>query len=219
MHVCNDPKWLLNTIDITDVEVHARLVDGKKFRIESFRDVYLKFDKGSFIIRRVVCVIKLSMSVIFVANLHEEGCKVLFDDHVTIIRENITLCVGIKKQGLYELSSEPIGPRADKKTILEFEKMISKVKEDRNACMLHKRLAHMKLFKIHISMDSHYLFDIKIVKKLKCADCKRLKPHSCPLATNLERATKCMECVHMSIYDPRHIATWACQKVYDLFHG
>ena len=40
MHVYNDPKWLLNPIDLIDVEVHARLADGKKVRIESFGDVY-----------------------------------------------------------------------------------------------------------------------------------------------------------------------------------
>ena len=39
-HVYNDPKWLLNPIDLIDVEVHARLADGKKVRIESFGDVY-----------------------------------------------------------------------------------------------------------------------------------------------------------------------------------
>ena len=102
-HVSNDPKWLLNPVDLTDVKIHTRLADGKKVRIESFR-VYLKFNQGSFIIRRVACVTKLNMSVISMAKLHEEGCKALFDDHVTIMRENITLSVGMEKQRLYELS-------------------------------------------------------------------------------------------------------------------
>ena len=78
--------------------------------------------------------------------------------------------------------------------------MISKVKEDRNAVIWHKRLAHMKLFDIRVLMDSHYLFDMKMVKKLKCADYKGLKLHSRPLAIGLERATKCMECVSIYLY-------------------
>ena len=70
----------------------------------------------------------------------------------------------------------------------------------------------MKLPNIHILMDSDYLFDMKMVKKLKCRDSKGLKPHSHPLATRLERATKCMECVHIFIYGPHHIVTRACQR-------
>ena len=75
------------------------------------------------------------MNVISVAKLHEESCKVLFDDCVTIMRESITLCVGKKQQGLCELFPEPIGPEVDKTTLLEFEQMISKVLEDQNAVM------------------------------------------------------------------------------------
>ena len=67
-----------------------------KVKIESFGNVYLKFNQGSFIIRRVACVMKLSINVISMAKLHEEGCKILFDDHVTIMRENVTLCIGRK---------------------------------------------------------------------------------------------------------------------------
>ena len=67
-----------------------------KVKIESFGDVYLKFNQGSFIIRRVACVTKLSINVISMAKLHEEGCKILFDDHITIMRENVTLCVARK---------------------------------------------------------------------------------------------------------------------------
>ena len=118
-------------------------------------------------------------------------------NNTTIMRENITLCIVTEKQGLYELSPEPIGLGVDKTTIFEFKQMISKVNEDRNAVMWHKRLAHMKLANIHVLMDSHYLFDMKMVKKLKCSYCKGLKPHSHPLATRLERATKCMECIHI----------------------
>ena len=36
--------------------------------------------------------------------------------------------------------------------------------------------------------------------------------HSLPLATRLERATKCMKCVHMFIYNPHHIAIRICQR-------
>ena len=120
-HVCNDPKWLLNLVDLSNEEVHVRLVDGKKVKIESFGDIYLKFDQGSFIIRRVTCVIKLSINVISMEKLHEEGYKILFDDHVTIMRENVTLCIGRKQQGLFELLLKPIGPAADTTTILELE--------------------------------------------------------------------------------------------------
>ena len=60
--------------DLSNEEVHISLVDGKKVKIESFGDVYLKFDQGSFIIRRVACVIELSMNIIFMAKLHDEGC-------------------------------------------------------------------------------------------------------------------------------------------------
>ena len=70
----------------------------------------------------------------------------------------------------------------------------------------------MKLPDIYILIDSHYLYVIKMVKKLKCAYCKGLKSHTRPLATRLERAMKCMECVHMFIYGPHHIATWARQR-------
>ena len=70
----------------------------------------------------------------------------------------------------------------------------------------------MKLPDIHILINSHYLYDIKMVKKLKYADCKGLKHHTCPLETRLERATKCMECVHMFIHSPHHIATRARQR-------
>ena len=177
---------------------------------ESFRNVYLKFDQDSFIIRRVACVPKLNMSIISMAKLHEEGCEILFDDHVTILRENITLCVGREKQRLYDSSLEPIGLEVDKTTRIKFELMIPKVKEDQNIVMWHKRLAHMTLADIHILINSHYLYHIKMVNKFKCVDCKRLKPHTHPLETRLERATNCMECVHMFIYGPHHIATKAC---------
>ena len=70
----------------------------------------------------------------------------------------------------------------------------------------------MKLPEIHILINSHYLYDMKMVKKLKCANCKRLKSHTHPLGTRLERATKCMECVHMFIYSPHHIVTWERQR-------
>ena len=33
MLICNNPKWLLNPVDFTDVEVYARLTDRKKVRI------------------------------------------------------------------------------------------------------------------------------------------------------------------------------------------
>ena len=96
-HAYNNPKWLLNNpIDLSNKEVHICLVDGKKVKIESFGDVYLKFDQGSLIIRRVACVTKLSMNVISTAKLHEESGKILFNDHVTIMRDNVTLCIGRK---------------------------------------------------------------------------------------------------------------------------
>ena len=129
MHICNDPKWLLNPVDLNDIEFH-RLADEKIVKIESFGDVYLKFDQGSFIIWKVSCVMKLSMSVISMAKLHEEGYKIFFDDHVTIMRKNITICVGREQQGLYELLPKAMGPRVDKSTIRELEQMISKMKED-----------------------------------------------------------------------------------------
>ena len=78
------------------------------------------------------------MNVVSVAKLHDKGCKILFDDHVTIMRENVTFCVGRKQQGLFELF--PVGPGAYTTTILELEQMITKVKEDRNVLMWHKRL-------------------------------------------------------------------------------
>ena len=65
----------------------------------------------------------------------------------------------------------------------------------------------MKLFEIRVLMDSYYLFDMKMVMKLKCVDCKGLKPHSRPSTTRLEGTTKCIECVHIFIYGPHHIAT------------
>ena len=102
-HVYNDPKWLLNLIDLNGVEVHARLADGRKVKIKFFGDVYLKFNQGNFIIKRVAYVTKLSMSVISMTKLHEEVCKVFFDDHVTIMRENITLFIKKEKQGLLDL--------------------------------------------------------------------------------------------------------------------
>ena len=46
-HVCNDPKWLLNPVDLSNEEVHICLVDEKKVKIESFGDVYLKLDQGA----------------------------------------------------------------------------------------------------------------------------------------------------------------------------
>ena len=70
------------------------------------------------------------MNVISMVKSHEEGCKILFDDHITIMRENVTLCVRRKQQGLFELFPKPIGPRADTTTILELEQMVTKVKED-----------------------------------------------------------------------------------------
>ena len=74
VHVCNDTKWLLNPIDLSNKDVHVCLVDKKKVKIEFFGDIYLKFNRRSFIIRRVTCVTKLSMNVISVAKLHDEGC-------------------------------------------------------------------------------------------------------------------------------------------------
>ena len=70
----------------------------------------------------------------------------------------------------------------------------------------------MKLANIYILINSHYLYDMKMVKKLKCVDCKGLKPHTRPLATRLERATKCMKCYHMFIYGPHHIETRVYQR-------
>ena len=61
------------------------------------------------------------MSIISIAKLLDEGCKILFDDHVTIMKGNVTLCIGRKHQGLFELVLEPIGPGADTTTILELE--------------------------------------------------------------------------------------------------
>ena len=187
-HVCDNTKWLLNPVDLFNEEVHICLPNEKKITIESYGDFYLKFDQGSFIIRKFAYVTKLSISIISVAKLHEEGFKVLFDDHVTIMRENITPCVGREKQRPYEYL-ELIEPRAYKTTILKFEQMISKVKDDHNVVMWHKRLAHMKLPESHVLMDSHYLFNMKMLKKLKCSDCKGLKPHSHPLVAKFERAT------------------------------
>ena len=70
----------------------------------------------------------------------------------------------------------------------------------------------MKLLDIHILINSHYLYDMKMVKKMKSVDCKGLKPHTHHLATRLERAMKCIECIHMTIYGPTHIATLARQR-------
>ena len=95
-HVCNDLKWLLNPIDLSNEDLHLCLVDEKKVKIEAFGDVHLKFDQESFIIKRVSYATKLSMSVISVVKLHDEGCKILFNDHITIMRENVTLCIGRK---------------------------------------------------------------------------------------------------------------------------
>ena len=53
---------------------------------------------------------------------------------------------------------------------------------------------------------------MKMVKKMKCVDIKGLKPRTRLLATRLERATKCMECIHMTIYGPHYIATQARQR-------
>ena len=97
VHVCNDPKWLLNHFYLSNEDVHLHLVDGEKVNIETFGDVYLKFDQGSFIIRRITCVTKLNMNVIYVAKFHKIGCKIFFDDHVTFIRENATLSIGRKQ--------------------------------------------------------------------------------------------------------------------------
>ena len=85
--------------------------------------------------------------------------------------------------------------------------MITRMKEDQHAVMWHKRLAHMKLVDVHNLISSHYLYDMKMVKKMKCVYYKGLKPHIRLLATRLERATKCMKCIHMTIYGPHHIAT------------
>ena len=70
------------------------------------------------------------MNVILIAKLHEEGCKILFDDYITIMRENVTLCIRRKQHGLFELFPDLIGPGADTTTILELEQMIIKEKED-----------------------------------------------------------------------------------------
>ena len=70
----------------------------------------------------------------------------------------------------------------------------------------------MKLPDIHNFINSQYLYDMKMVKKMKCVDCMGLKPHTHPLVTKLERAMKCIECIHMTIYDPHHIATQARQR-------
>ena len=120
-HVYNDLKWLLSPIDLSNEDLHLRLVDDKKVKIEAFGDVYLKFDQGSFFIWKVACTTKLNMSFIYVSKLQDEGCKILFDDHVTIMRDNVTLCIGRKHQGLFELFPEPFGPRVDTTTILELE--------------------------------------------------------------------------------------------------
>ena len=95
-HVCNNLKWLLNPIDLFNEDLHLCLVDRKekkKVKTKAFGNVYLKFDQGSFIIRKVACATKLSMNVISVAKLHDEGCTILFDNPVTIIRENVTICI------------------------------------------------------------------------------------------------------------------------------
>ena len=76
----------------------------------------------------------------------------------------------------------------------------------------------MKLPDIHILINSHYLYDMKMVKKMKCVDCKGFKPHTHHLATRLERATKCMECVNMFIYGLHHIATRPRQR-YIIYFG
>ena len=94
--------------------------------------------------------------------------------------------------------------------------MISMVKEDHNATMWHKRPTHMKLSDIHVLMDSRYLFDMKMVKKLKCVDCKGLKPHTRPLETGLEIATKYMECIYIRSSSHCDLGKG---KVHDLFCG
>ena len=58
--------------------------------------------------------------------------------------------------------------------------MITKVKEHINVVMWHKRLVHIKLLNIHNLINSHYLYDMKMVKKIKYVDCKGLKPHTHP---------------------------------------
>ena len=136
-HVYNDPKWLLNPVDLSNKEVHVCLVDGKKVKIKSFGDVYLKFDQGSFIIRRVAYVTKLSMNIISMANLHEKGYKILFGYHITIMRECVTLCIGRKQQRLFELFPKLIGPGAYTTTIFELEQIITKVKEDSHETPRH----------------------------------------------------------------------------------
>ena len=70
----------------------------------------------------------------------------------------------------------------------------------------------MKLPDIHNLINSHYLYDMKMVKKMKYVDCKGLKPHTRPLVTRLERAIKCMDYIHTIIYGPHHIATRARQR-------
>ena len=106
-----------------------------------------------------------------------------------------------------ELFPKPFKPEANTTTILELEQMITKLKEDRNVVIWHNRLTHMKLPDIHNLINSRYLHDMKMVKKMKCVYCKGLKPHTHPLATRLERAIKCMESIHVTIYGPHHIVT------------
>ena len=120
------------------------------------------------------------MNVISVAKMHDDGCKILFGDHITIIRDNISLCIGRNHQGSFKLFPGLFGPEADTTIILELKRMITKVKHDRNVVMCHKRLAHMKLPNIHNLINSHYMYDMKMVKKMKCVDCEGLKPTLIP---------------------------------------
>ena len=94
--------------------------------------------------------------------------------------------------------------------------MITKVKEDRNVVTWHKRLAHMKLPDIHNLINSHYLYGMNMVKKMKCIDCKGLKPHTRPLETGLEIATKYMECIYIRSSSHCDLGKG---KVHDLFCG
>ena len=78
--------------------------------------------------------------------------------------------------------------------------------------MWYKTLAHIKLPNIHNLINSQYLYDMKMVKKMKYIDFKGLQPYPRPWATRLERTTKCMECIHMTIYGPHHIAAQTRQR-------
>ncbi|GJS69906.1 retrovirus-related pol polyprotein from transposon TNT 1-94 [Tanacetum coccineum] len=155
----------------------------------------------SLIIENVEHVDNLKFNLLSVGQICDNKCKVIFTEHDSkIIKDEIVICRGIRKRGLYVMK---LGNKPEDKICL--------ATLDENSTLWHRRLGHANMQLIQ-SLVSKEL--VRNLPKLKfdrhfCDACKIEKQaHASHKAKNIVSTTRCLELLHMDLFGPSAIRSY-----------